>query len=91
MKCINLNKIKTFSNFYELKKTKFFLVIDSTTANKRYSILNKIKELNPKHVLVEKILENSVKNLNLMKKKDLKTLLTSIGLQESEIKKLIKK
>ena len=29
--------------------------------------------------------------LNLMKKKDLKTLLTSIGLQENEIKKLIKK
>ena len=29
--------------------------------------------------------------LNVMKKKDIKTLLTSIGLQEGEIKKLIKK
>lgn len=87
----NILKIKTFSNFYELKKTKFFLVIDSTTANKRYSILNKIKELNPKHVLVEKILENSVKNLNLMKKKNYKSFYINFPYRMTNVFNILKK
>tara|TARA_X000000950_G_C13906690_1_gene657198 strand:+ start:1442 stop:2338 length:897 start_codon:yes stop_codon:yes gene_type:complete len=87
----NILKIKTFSNFYELKKTKFFLVINSTPANKRYFILNKIKELKPKHVLVEKLLENNVKNLNLMKKKKYKSFYINFPYRMTNVFDILKK
>lgn len=84
-------KIKLIKNIDSLKKTNFFLIINSTTANCRYAILQKIKKLNPENVLVEKILENDISNLRLMKKEKYVNFYVNFPYRMTAIFKLLKK